>query len=431
MATAYTEKVVSTLVKPDHIVVLLKTPAGNQPFLLEPSHPTFDKLRVAIEKGRVARIPALVTLARNIANKTHGRVQVTKSGVTFRGKAVPAVISRMVRKVMKETGRADAWLRFTENFYKNPEARSRQELVEFLEKAEAGNYPVPMTDNGCFMAYKAVNANYTDVHTGTVDNSVGATPQMPRKAVDPDRRNECSRGYHFCSLNYLQSFGGQRIMAVEVNPKDVVAIPADYNYSKGRTWKYHVVAEISEKNSETSKKIAPIMQQAVVPVYQERKELLEKVLALPALKRAIRRGKIAKATIEKQSRQQLEKLYKRFAAISAPERSKVLENCLMDARNAAALTLGQVAKELDITYKAAWQLEHSANPRQDAVDRYLEAIAKLSGLGKGDRALVNFPTVTKSRAAAAAVSYGSNYSLSQGVPEVDEEDDEEDDEDFD
>jgi hypothetical protein len=391
------EKVLSTLVKDDYITVVLKTPAGNQPFLLEPTHPTFDQLRKAILKGNTKRVPALVTLARNIAQKTHGKVKLTKEGITFRGKSVPAVLSRMAGRTMKATGRADAWLRFTENFYKNPEARAREELVEFLEKAEQGGYPIPITDNGCFLAYKAVRTDYKDCHTGTVDNHVGATPMMPRKAVDPDRRNECSRGFHFCSLNYLQSFGGGKIMAVEVNPKDVVAIPADYNFSKGRTWKYHVVYELSEKTDETSKTQHQLMAQAVVPVYKELRELREKLLAIPAVKRAIRRGKLKRSTIDKQNRGQVEALYKRFAKanIVAPTRSTVLENSLMDARIAAALTIGQVARELDITYKAAWQLEHSDNPKQDAVDKYLEAIASLTGLGKGDRAMVAFPTPTQ------------------------------------
>jgi hypothetical protein len=35
-------------------------------------------------------------------------------------------------------------------------------------------------------------------------------------------------------------------MIVKINPKDVVAIPADYNNTKGRTCKYEVVAEYKE-----------------------------------------------------------------------------------------------------------------------------------------------------------------------------------------
>lgn len=424
------DKVLSTVLKDDYISVVLKTPEGAVPFALTPSHPTFTKLYKALKNGNVTRVPALVTLARAIANKTHGRVKFTKDGITFRGHDVPEVISRLAARSLRETGTASAWLKFVENLYKNPEKRSREELVEFLQKAETAQYQVPLTDDGCFLAYKAVRDDYRDVHTGTVDNNVGQTPMMPRKAVDPDRRNECSRGFHFCSLGYLGSFSGQKIMAVKVNPKDVVAIPRDYDYSKGRTWKYEVVYEVGERDDETGKKHAPIMQKAVVPVYAELKELRAKLLAIPAVKRAIRRGKMKLTTINKQNRGQVEKLYLRFAKLApeAPKESTVLQNSLMDARNAAGLTLGQVARELDITYKAAWNAEHTSNPKQDTVDKYLVAIANLTGLGKNDRAMVSFPAVSKPRtyaAAAAATPTPVAYNDPDGY-EDDYEDDEED-----
>lgn len=35
-------------------------------------------------------------------------------------------------------------------------------------------------------------------------------------------------------------------MILKINPADVVAIPSDYNNTKGRTWKYEVVGEYLE-----------------------------------------------------------------------------------------------------------------------------------------------------------------------------------------
>ncbi len=421
------EKVLSSVLKDDYISVVLKTADGVVPFALTPSHPTFSKLHKALMKGNTARVPALVTLARAIANKTQGRVTFTKNGIQFRGREVPEVLSKLAARSLRETGNAAAWLKFVENLYKNPEKRAIDEIVEFLEHAEASSYQVPLTDDGCFLAYKAVRDDYKDCHTGTVDNSVGQTPMMPRKAVDPDRRNECSRGYHFCSLGYLSSFGGGKIMAAKVNPKDVVAIPRDYNYSKGRTWKYEIVYELSDKTDETSTTHNPLMQKAVVPVYAELKELRAKLLAIPAVKRAIRRGKMKLTTINKQNRGQIERLYLRFAKMApvAAKQSTVLQNSLMDARNAAGLTIGQIARELDVTYKAIWALEHSDNPRQDAVDKVLEAIANLTGLGKNDRAMVSFPAVSKPSVAPAPVDRGYEDERAVAVSPSDDFDPEE------
>lgn len=77
-----------------------------------------------------------------------------------------------------------------------------------------------------------------------MDNSVGKVLEMPRNMVDEDKNRTCSAGLHFCSYDYLAHFGGERIMVLKINPKDVVAIPADYNNSKGRTCRYEVVDEL-------------------------------------------------------------------------------------------------------------------------------------------------------------------------------------------
>ena len=121
----------------------------------------------------------------------------------------------------------------------NPSKRSVTELYGFLEK---GNMPI--TPDGHFLAYKKVRADYRDCHTGTMDNSVGQIVEMERNFVDDDKDRTCSTGLHFCSRDYLNHFGGERIMIVKVNPKDVVSIPSDYNDSKGRACRYEVISEL-------------------------------------------------------------------------------------------------------------------------------------------------------------------------------------------
>jgi hypothetical protein len=68
--------------------------------------------------------------------------------------------------------------------------------------------------------------------------------EMPRNFVNDDQNNTCSDGLHFCSQEYLGHFGGERVMILKVNPRDVVSIPNDYNYSKGRASRYEIVGEM-------------------------------------------------------------------------------------------------------------------------------------------------------------------------------------------
>jgi hypothetical protein len=74
---------------------------------------------------------------------------------------------------------------------------------------------------------------------------------MPRNLVDARRDNVCSQGLHFCSKDYLDSYGtsnrdADRCMLVKINPADVVSIPSDYNNAKGRVWTYEVVGEMAD-----------------------------------------------------------------------------------------------------------------------------------------------------------------------------------------
>jgi len=128
---------------------------------------------------------------------------------------------------------------FVEKLYQNPSYRAIAETYRFLEHNK-----LPITEDGDFMAYKRIKANWTDVYTGKINNQLGAVVEMPRSQVDDDCNRTCSKGLHFASLEYLRSYSGQKLVALKINPRDVVSIPVDYNNSKGRCCRYQVVEEL-------------------------------------------------------------------------------------------------------------------------------------------------------------------------------------------
>jgi len=122
----------------------------------------------------------------------------------------------------------------------NPSKRAVDELYTFLE-----HRALPITDNGNFLAYKAVRADYTDKHTGKFVNTVDAVLEMPRNKVDDDKNVGCSYGFHAGTVEYAKDFMDRdgHLMIVEINPADVVSIPTDCQFQKLRTCKYKVVGE--------------------------------------------------------------------------------------------------------------------------------------------------------------------------------------------
>ena len=122
----------------------------------------------------------------------------------------------------------------------NPSKRAVDELYTFLE-----HRALPITDNGNFLAYKAVREDYSDKYSGKFINTIDAVLEMPRNKVDDDKNVGCSYGFHAGTVEYAKDFMGREghLMIVEINPADVVSIPTDCQFQKLRTCKYKVVGE--------------------------------------------------------------------------------------------------------------------------------------------------------------------------------------------
>ena len=142
-------------------------------------------------------------------------------------------------------------LKFWDKLQKNPNQNSIQMLYKFLEH---NGHPI-MAD-GCFIAYKAVRKDLKDHHSGTNEHKKGKVIRMDRDEVNPDPTATCSSGLHICSWDYLKDFNpdSSRWFEVLVDPKDVVAVPKDYNGTKCRTAAYKVYREVTKQREEVKRK---------------------------------------------------------------------------------------------------------------------------------------------------------------------------------
>jgi hypothetical protein len=388
---------ISYVLKKNYLSVLVE----GKPFAMDSTHPSFSEMKTAILDKKWELVPRLVTSAEKISRETNGEVTVENDTVLYKGSPVDTSLTQRIIAIIREGKDATSMLKFMDNLYKNPSKAAQKELYDWLRGCN-----LPITDDGCFVAYKAIKDNYTDMHTGKISNKIGKVVFMKRKAVDDNRHNHCSTGLHFASVSYIPNMHGERVMKVKINPKDVVSIPSDYSYTKGRTWRYEVIGEVEKGQIalyiEQGKDIEEFTS-SVVEVAKDRQTLLKLLFADQKIKNYIKRGKIKRTTIEKQTFGRLQQMAKRFkvtlekspiASQIAPERSKVLENPMKGAREAAKLSIGQVAEVLGIGYKGAWALENSQNPRQDSIDQYLEAIAKLTNKDVDDDAVFSYDSVS-------------------------------------
>ena len=207
---------------------------------LNDGHLNYAAIRKAIIDRQFDKIPALVDIPKAINRYSYGNIKIENGAIKYAGQPVHNYICDKIFSFMKEGLPFEPLVAFLDKLMKNPSKRAVNELYSFLE-----HKAMPITPNGNFLAYKSVDSNWRDHHTGTFDNSIGNN----RNAVCDDTDIGCSFGFHAGSLEYARSFGGGaiRLLIVEIDPSDVVSIPKDSNCQKLRTCKYKVTAEYAQK----------------------------------------------------------------------------------------------------------------------------------------------------------------------------------------
>lgn len=218
-----------------NIVLVLE----NKSHTVNDQHLFYNEIVQALKEENWEEIAKLVEVKQAIATFSTNRVTISDDQVFWDGQPIVNSLTTRLLDMMREGFSIAPFVAFLENLMQNPSKRAVDELYEFLER---GN--LPLTPDGHFLAFKKVKDNYRDCHTGQIDNSVGQVVTMERNAVDDDKDRTCSAGLHFCSEEYLRSFSGSRIMILKINPANVVAIPSDYQHTKGRCCTYEVIGEL-------------------------------------------------------------------------------------------------------------------------------------------------------------------------------------------
>jgi hypothetical protein len=192
----------------------------------------------------------------NIRKHVSNLFNISDNGEVFVGSdKLPACLGSRLFD-FAETGflpQAKSLILFWNNCKANPDPRTQTDLYAFLEKNN-----LPITDDGCFVAYRAVqrneNGDLVDARTGQMVNNVGCIVSMPRENCDSNPNNTCSSGLHAAGFEYAKNFS-RILLNVKINPKDVVAIPTDYNNAKLRCCQFEVLA-INSEDPTTAKLIS-------------------------------------------------------------------------------------------------------------------------------------------------------------------------------
>lgn len=201
----------------------------------------------AIKANDEEKVKELVDLALKIKAQSKGLFEVRNGAVYVEDQQLPVSLGKKIIDYSDAGLPYDSLIAFWNRLKKNPSFRSVQCLFNFLDHNQ-----VPLTEDGCFVAFKGVRKDFKDIHSGTIDNTPGTTVKMPRNEVNDDPNQTCSSGLHVAGWNYAAgtAYGDAgRYLEIKVDPEHVVAVPTDYNFQKMRVCEYYVVKEVTEKPS--------------------------------------------------------------------------------------------------------------------------------------------------------------------------------------
>lgn len=227
-------------------VITIVAHGSGEVYQARPSSPVYKSVEAWLKKkGNEAEIVAIFKAnaeAKAVPKQFVGAngVKVQNGVVTYNGEAVHSLVARRITEFVEKGYPIQPLVNFLNKVMQNPSMVAQQELYDFL-----ANKDLPITDDGDFIAYKAVREDWRDIYSGTIDNSVGAVVEMPRARVDDNRKVHCSKGLHCGAMDYVTQYGGRdsRIVLVKVNPADAVSVPDDHSFMKLRVCKYIVVQE--------------------------------------------------------------------------------------------------------------------------------------------------------------------------------------------
>ena len=216
---------------------------NGRPYTIDKSHPNFESVLDLIRAKDWQFIPELINISLSLVKFANGKVLVDPDAgvVLYGGREVHNVLVNHMLTMMGNGFDIEPMAQFLANLYQNPNAETIEALYGWMQHNN-----VTITEDGCLVAYKRVRDDYKSFHDGSTVHAIGFETSIPRDMCDQNNRNTCSAGLHFCSHAYLPNYhGGQgRVLILKINPRDVTAIPNDYNFAKGRACAYTVIGEL-------------------------------------------------------------------------------------------------------------------------------------------------------------------------------------------
>jgi hypothetical protein len=218
---------------------------GKRHFSVASGTSLFEKMKGLYKSGNTEGLLDLADVSSRIKTLSKGAFNVVGDKVYVGDNEVHNSIGKRLIAFAEDGLPFTPLVEFCHKLHNNMSESVREQLYNFL-----AHNNIPITEDGCFIAYKGVEVNehglLVDAHTKTFVNEPGRTVEMPREQVDDDPNVTCSHGLHVAAHDYAENFASV-LISVKVDPENVVSVPVDYDGQKMRVCKYEVLEVISDR----------------------------------------------------------------------------------------------------------------------------------------------------------------------------------------
>ena len=229
-------------------------------------HQNFNRV-VSLLKGGDAgideqEIAVLLDMKAALSRYSDGELTIEGGeNVYRRGEKLDDALARRIIRFWRSNAPYGHLLKFFDRVDGNPSNVSKAQLFKFLNHTG-----LPITEDGCFYAYKYVDKDFYSIHagnstmvlTGTYDddghifNGIGEEIRVKRNYVEDNPDVPCSTGLHAGSEAYAVGScpADGHVILVKIDPADVVSVPRDSNGEKMRVCGYTSSAEYIKRMPE-------------------------------------------------------------------------------------------------------------------------------------------------------------------------------------
>lgn len=214
------------------------------------AHPNFEQIMERLLSKEFEGLARMVDAQAHILSQLSDNVTISGDTLYYKGEPLYTRLSNTILDFYRKGRSFTNLVNFMEKLFLNPSKHSRTQLFEFLDR-----HDFAITDDGDFLAYKGVQADFRSVTAGPgivngervsggyLDNTPGNLLEYDRSEVMDDPSVACAEGLHAGTWGYASSFGPV-VVEVKINPADVVSVPNDSNFQKIRTERYYVLRKV-------------------------------------------------------------------------------------------------------------------------------------------------------------------------------------------